>query len=773
MPRLIILRVVLLLAATVLLGRLYQLQLVPTESRRFGSAPDEVYRRYLTVLPRRGEIFAADGVSLLAESVPVYNLAVVPGRLPNAVRQAEYRSEVLARVGQVAGLSATLTISPSALLATQPLLRAELRELGVTNFSTATDPLTVTVAPAFSLEALELSRRHSDLVRFLSPIEALVPSGSVRGYERVVVQSGVSPNLALAIRENANYLPGVEVVEGYARAYPASATTPSLSHLLGYIGRITECELMALNPASSWLTGLAEVVRQSGRCGFIPKTIDPPTLGFPPYQVDDRIGKDGLEAAYEAELRGQIGLDTLLVDVLQRPVSAIEQLRPVQNGHNLVLTVDLEFQAEVERIMQRWIAEGERRRLAAPEAYKRAYDPIVAGSAVVIDPRDGRVLAMVSLPTYDNNIWIDPTRRAELASLLSRSDPEGLAELLRLAPLTNRSVAGLYPPGSTIKQFVGAAALQQGVIAPDTRLRDPGLLRLLERSGAIFELPNSVRNRDNGLLNVADALRLSSNVFFASIAGGNDQATNLDARALRINGMQIAGLSEGLEWFHFGRTTGIDLAGELAGLVPSPTWKAQAKREAWTTGDTYNMAIGQGDLLVTPLQLAVATGGVALDGDIYRPHLVARVTDGNGRTVREVVPEVISRAPVERTYLQVIRQGMLDSVVSGLNLAARPECSGLTIAGKTGTAEFGPLILRTDGRLVRQSHAWFVGFAPYDNPEVVVAVLLEGVGDLNDGSSTMAVPATTQILQAYYGVTPPQDAPRICPVLPSDPIDAP
>jgi penicillin-binding protein 2 len=769
MPRLIVLRITLVLVMAALLGRLYQLQLVPDESRQFGSAPDEVFRRYLTVPPRRGEIFAADGTTLLAESMPVYNLAVVPGRLPNATREAERRAEVLARIGQVAGLSATLTISPSGLLATQPSLRAELRDLGATTFSTPTDPLLITVPPALSLDALALSRRHAEQIAFVSPIEELVPHGSVRGYERVLVQRDVPPDLALAIRENSNYLPGVEIVEGYERRYPTSATTPSFSHMLGYIGRITECELMALNPVTSWVTGLADVVRQAGRCGFIPKTIDPPTLGLPPYQVDDRIGKDGIEAAYEAELRGAFGLDTLLVDALQRPVSSLDVLRPVQNGNNLVLTVDATFQAQVEQIMRRWIAEGERRRLAAPESYKQAYDPIVAGAAVVLDPRDGRVLALVSLPTYDNNVWVDPARRSELVDLLTRSDPDELAELLRLAPLTNRTVAGLYPPGSTVKQFVGAAALQQGVIAPDTRLRDPGLIRLIERSGAPFELPNSVRNRDNGLLNVADALRLSSNVFFASIAGGNDQATNLDERALRITGMQINGLSEGFEWFHFGRKTGVDLAGELAGLVPNPTWKAQTKREAWTTGDTYNTAIGQGDLLVTPLQLAVAAGGVALDGTIYRPHVVNRIVDGNGQIVHTVTPEVISRAPVDPLNLQVIRQGMRDSVTDGLNLAARTECSGLEIAGKTGTAEFGALILRTDGRLVRQSHAWFVGFAPYDNPEVVVAVLIEGVGDLNDGSSTMTVPATTQIMQAYFGVTPPTDAPRTCPILPGDP----
>lgn len=768
MPRLIALRALLIVIVAVLVGRLYQLQLVDSEST--GSTPEEIFRRSLTVAPRRGEIFAADGKTLLAESVPIYNLAVVPGRLPDAEDEPERRAEVLARLGQVAGLTTTLTIDPAGALAASRPLRTAVGRLAPLPSVAATGPITITVAPTDTLTALELSRTYSDVVSIASPIEALIPRESVRGYQSVVIKEDVAPDLALAIGENANYLPGVQVVESYRRRYPQSEAVPSLSHLLGYIGRITECELVAENPASSWLTGMVDLVGHAGSCGLIPKTIEPSSMGLlKPYQPDDRIGKDGLEDAYEAELRGRTGLQSLLVDALQRPVALPEELLPVENGQNLVLTIDLAFQAEVERILRRWIAEGERRRLASPDAYKRNYEPIVAGSAVAIDPRDGRVLAMVSLPAYDNNVWVDPARRAELAALLTRDNPEELAELLRLAPLTNRAIAGQYPPGSTLKQFVGAAALQQGVIAPDTRLRDPGVLKLIERSGAPFELPNSVRNRDNGELTVADALRLSSNVFFASVAGGNDQATNLDDEALRVAGLQIEGLVEGLEWFHLGRKTDIDMTGEAPGLVPTKTWKAQAKREVWTTGDTYNTAIGQGDLLVTPLQLATAAGGVATDGSVYRPHVVERIIDGSGATVRELAPELLSRAPVDPTYLQVVRDGMRQSVVDGLNIAARPECSGLQIAGKTGTAEFGPLIERPDRRLVRQSHAWFVGFAPYENPEVVVAVLLEGVGDLGDGSSTMAVPAVTQIMQAHFGVAPPADAPRTCPALPADP----
>jgi len=771
MPRIIALRAILLIIVAVLVGRLAQLQLVDSDAQRYGNAPDQSYRRYLTVQPRRGEIMAADGRTLLAESVPIYNIAVVPGRLPSRVGERERRDQVLARLAQIAAMSSTITLSPTSALNERPALRRDLGRLQPLPRLPSSDALTVTVAPADSLRALDVTRRYSDVLTLNNPVDALVSRNDVRRYQTVVISEGISPELALVIRENSNYLPGVLVIEGFQRRYPQSAAVPSLSHLLGYIGRVTECELVDQNPASSWLSAMEDVVGHAGRCGLIPKRIDPASLGLPPYTPDDRIGKTGLEAYYESELRGVMGIDSLLVDALERPVSAATALREVADGNNLVLTIDIPFQRKVETLLQGWIAEGERRRQEAKEAYKRDYAPIVAGSAVVLDPRDGRVLAMVSLPDYDNNVWVDPARRADLATLLAPPDEAALRELLRLAPLTNRAIAGQYPPGSTLKQFVGAAALQNGVITPDTMLRDPGFIRLIERSGVPFELPNSVRTRDNGEITVVDALRVSSNVFFASVAGGNDQVTNLGEQDFRTTGLDIDRLVEGLQWFGLGVPTGVDLAGEAAGLVPTKTWKAQAKREVWTTGDTYNTSIGQGDMQVTPLQLALAAGGVARDGTVFRPHVVDRVVDANGNLVRRIEPELHSRAPVDPAFLGAIRAGMRASITDGLNIAARFECSGLEIAGKTGTAEFGP-ILTDDGK--RQSHSWFVGFAPYDDPQVVVAVLLEGTGDLGDGSSTMAVPAVTQIMQAYFGVTPPANQPRPCPALPVQiPVDAP
>jgi penicillin-binding protein 2 len=193
----------------------------------------------------------------------------------------------------------------------------------------------------------------------------------------------------------------------------------------------------------------------------------------------------------------------------------------------------------------------------------------------------------------------------------------------------------------------------------------------------------------------------------------------------------------------------------------------EQKREQWTIGDTYNTAIGQGDLLVTPLQLITAGVAVANGGDILQPQIVQAITDSNGAVVQDIAPKIVSHVPVDPQYFPIVREGMRRSVTEGVNKAARDDCSGLQIAGKTGTAEFGPAIIvkNPDGkteRIERQTHSWFVGFAPYDNPQIEVVVLSEGTGSLNDGSATIAVPAVTQIMQAYFGVTPPNPLPRTC-----------
>ncbi|NJL34366.1 MAG: peptidoglycan glycosyltransferase, partial [Chloroflexaceae bacterium] len=697
MFRVLLLRLILVLMLIVLAGRLYQLQLVRDEAEPYDDIAVTT-TRYVLVTPRRGEVFAADGTTVLAESVPTLNIAVQPGRLP--LEGDPQRATVLGRLAQFAGITTTLTISPALLAARNALVEQHLAPYGfIVSMPLSTSHI---ISPEQTLDILRLTTIYSDVLILDNPIEERLRRTNAPGYETVVVKEDVSSVVALAVRENTSYLPGVVIEEDYERRYPQSGNAPTISHLLGYLGRINSCELVAENPSRSWVESMRDMVSNVAECGVVQKDIAA-NSGAPLYRHDDRIGKDGLEGGYEDELRGTIGVQMVAVDARERPVSDPRTIQPVQEGHDLILTIDLTFQQQIAAILQRWIDESERRRQQLGSYRLAAYNPITNGVAVMMDVRDGRILAMVSLPAYDNNVWVDYARTDELQNLLSPADPATYEELMRLAPLTNRAIAGRYPSGSTLKQFVGAAALQQGIIRPDTRLRDPGQIVLQERSGQLFVLPNSVPV-DNGAINISDALKVSSNVFFASIGGGNNEATNLGENFTSINGLRINGLAEGLGWFGFGQPTGIRLFGESGGRVPSPYWKSHALREPWTTGDTYNTSIGQGYLETTPLQLVNAMAALANRGTLYRPQLVQSIVNSNGELVQNFQPEVIAQLPIDPVYYNVLFEGMRRSVTEGSNVAARNECSGLSIIGKTGTAEFGPNIITPEGDITRQSH---------------------------------------------------------------------
>ncbi len=774
MKRLLFPKLVTLVIFTVLVGRLYHLQLVDAEADRFRHVTRVRTTRYLPVLPMRGEVFASDGRTRLAESEPIFTVSIRPADLPPA--ESVERAEIFAQLSQLLGISTTLTISPALALEQDQVLHSDLTQGLGADVDANVGPAghtgaTLVVPPQRSMVALKLSWAYSATLQLTNPISEQVARTDLPGYQTLMIKEDIPRDAALVLRENAASLPGVVVGQDYRRRYPLSDEIQSLSHLLGYIGRINECELVRQNPARSWVVGLLDTISHTAACGLVSKQINPYQLGVPYYLPDDRIGKDGVEASYEDRLRGELGYAAVVVDALNRPVRAPEVVRPVRNGDNLVLTIDIGLQRQVEQILRNWIDEGERRRQTQPDrfAFKRDYLPIRSGVAIVTEIRTGRILAMASWPAYDNNIWVDPARTPELQALLDPPPPL-FTETLRLAPLTNRAIAGQYPPGSTLKQFDASIALQKGVIAPDTRIHDPGRLVVQNQFNAseTYTFPNA-GFRDNDDITVSDALMVSSNVFFMSVAGGNkDQVINLKEEEKIIErGLGIEGLAEGLGWFGLGDYTGVMLAGEKPGRVPTPKWKQEVLRQTWVTADTYNASIGQGNLEVTPLQLNTAAAAVANNGELYRPQIVRAIVDASGRVIQEIAPELVRQVPVEPQYFAVVREGMRRSVIEGANKAARDECSGLSIAGKTGTAEFGPLIKLPplDGKPrdpVRQSHSWFVGFAPYDNPQIEVLVLVEGTGDLGDGSATIAVPAVTQIMQAYFNVAPPNPLPPTC-----------
>lgn len=768
--RLLIPRLILLLAIAGLIGRLYQLQLANASDERYSYTSAAYATRSLTLAPIRGEVFASDGKMILAETQPIYSVVVRPADLP---ADSQQRKELFAQLDQLLAISSTLTLSPSLLLDQDPTLRSDLNQgLGASVIEAArqahtpAEPsLKFVVKPDSIPTALKLSQVYSQSLTLQSASASTVARANIPGYQTVTVRSDIPRDIAFVIRENASSMPGVGVIQDYRRRYPLSGQVPSLSHTLGYIGRVTDCELVRQNSARSWVDGMLGSIGHGIECGIIEKQVRPYELGIPRYTENDRIGKTGIEASYERELRGESGIETLTVDALGRPVYDPQLVRAAQSGKSIITTIDVGFQKQVEQILQNWINEAERRRQNMPErfAYKRNYKPLHNGVAIVLEIKTGRILAMVSLPAYDNNVWIDPKRTAELSKLLAPQPDDPRV-------LINRAISGQYPPGSTLKQFDAIIAMQDGVITPDTKVRDPGQLVVGDQfiQGVTYTYPNSVP-RDNGEITVSDALKVSSNVFFMSIAGGNkEHVLNLKPEEQTIpEGLDISRLATGLGWFGLGKPTGVDIASEGLGRVPTLAWKQRVQNQAWTTGDTYNVAIGQGNLEVTPLQLAVASAAIANKGTLFRPQIARAIVDENGKIIKEIAPEVLANIASDPSYYAVVHEGMRRSVMEDANIAARDECSGLQIAGKTGTAEYGPNISIpvAEGkppRYTRQSHSWFVGFAPYDNPQIEVLVLSEGSGDLENGSATISVPAVTQIMQAYFGVTPPNPLPKGC-----------
>lgn len=500
----------------------------------------------------------------------------------------------------------------------------------------------------------------------------------------VLIAENLPREVALRVEEQTYRLPGVELRLRPMRYYPSGADT---AHIIGYMGPIPE----------------------ETRATYAEKG----------YGADTWVGWSGLELTFEDVLRGRPGRRVIEVDVNGRERGLLGPETLPHPGHNLILSLDLELQQAM------------REALVAGINPKRSESAV----AVALDPRTGFVLGMVSLPSYDNNIFADG---------ITTEEYKAIAEA-RGTPLLNHAIGGIYPPGSTFKMVLAAAGLEERVITPATLLDDPGVIYLPNRYAPdnpllaqpfvcwIYKYGGA-----HGTINVKQALGVSCDVFFYKLGGGW-YATNFE-------GLGVDTLAAYAHYFGFGELTGIDLPGEHRGLVPTPRWKRIAKGERWVTGDTYNMSIGQGDVLATPLQVALMTMAVANDGHLYRPQLVAAITDAESRLVRRLEPELIRRIPVSPQNMAVVREGMWMAVNSGSGTARHAALPGVTVAGKTGTAEFFDPDIPRDGKGNLPTHAWFTAFAPYEDPEIVVTVFVYNGGE----GSEVAVPIARRILEVYF-----------------------
>ncbi|MCX6745203.1 MAG: penicillin-binding protein 2 [Candidatus Parcubacteria bacterium] len=412
------------------------------------------------------------------------------------------------------------------------------------------------------------------------------------------------------------------------------------------------------------------------------------------YLLGDYLGKTGVEASFEPILRGKYGKEGIEVDVAGHEKKVLYYQEP-ENGKNLILTIDQQVQNKIREILQ---------------ADLKKYGKKKA-SVIMINPQNGDVLSLISWPDYDNNLFAGGISTEEYNKLLANEDN----------PLFDRAIKGEYPSGSTIKMVYASGALQDKLITDKTTFMSTGGLLLNDR----WFFPDW-KAGGHGATNVYNAIAWSINTFFYIIGGGYKD----------FQGLGPEGMAKYLKLFGFGDKTGIDLPGETAGLVPDPLWKLKTKNQEWFIGDTYHMAIGQGDLLVNPLQIANYTSALANGGILYRPHLVKEIfQDQNSSQI--ILPEIIHQDFISPQNMNIVRNAMRQTVTLGS--AQYLNSLNVAVAGKTGTAQWS-----SD----KPNHAWFTGFAPFDNPEVAITVLVEEGGE----GSAVSVPITYDILNWYFNV---------------------
>jgi penicillin-binding protein 2 len=481
------------------------------------------------------------------------------------------------------------------------------------------------------------------------------------------VGSDLTDAQVLALNERLPALAGASLAHHAVRTYFDPMT---FGHVVGYVGPLDEDDVKRLRPSG--------------------------------YQPDEVVGKVGVEAGLESILRGTNGWAEVAVDARGQIVKTIAVQPPIA-GHAVYLTID----ASLQKATAQALASGLQR------------DHKTAGASVVIDPQSGEVLALVSLPGYDTNLFTHGISRADYNRLVT--DPE--------RPLLNRAIAGQYAPGSTFKMVTATAGLQEGKITAQTLLGCPSYLSY---SGWVY---HNWASYNLGYMNVAKALAVSCDTFFYQVAAMVGDVTL--ARYARA--------------FGFGRATTIEMPGVQPGLVPDRIWK-QLQCDApdlnsdtcrWTLGDTITFGIGQSALLTTPLNQAVYAAALANGGIVLQPTLVHQVRDQSGAVTAMQQRQVIDKVPASPDNLEAVREGMREEINRPYNMNYWFRAAGVPAdgGGKTGTAQWG------GSGLNLPTHAWFVFFAPYALPDVALSVFVER-GEL---SEVEAAPIGVEIMKFYNG----------------------
>jgi penicillin-binding protein 2 len=478
-------------------------------------------------------------------------------------------------------------------------------------------------------------------------------------YEGIVVRRDLEWNDVVRIETHQLELPGVSLQVVPRRTYPFG---PLAAHLFGYVGEVSERELQNLD---------ATTVR-----------------------AGDVVGKASLEKAWDVELRGVAGEQQVEVDALGRRMRVLDETSDI-SGDTLTLTIDRELQDVAEQAL------GERN-----------------GAIVAIDPRNGEILAMVSHPSYDPNLFARGLGREESRALMQNP----------AKPLVNRAVQGQFAPGSTFKVAVAAGALEAGVATRSSGVSCGGGTQFGNHFFRCW------RKGGHGHVDLHEAIVQSCDVFFYTYG----PRLGIDALAKYVRSLGL------------GLLTGVQLDHEKSGTIPDSEWKMRRFKQPWYPGETLSVAIGQGYVTATPLQMANLAATIANGGTRYRPHYVRRVDAPDGSVRKIVEPEVVGHSEVSAANLEIVREAMRDVVMSDRGTGKKARIPGVTVAGKTGTAQvvkMGERERSNKGARATRDHAWFISFAPYENPEIAVACIVENAGG---GGGAIAAPTVRQVLAHYF-----------------------
>ena len=495
-------------------------------------------------------------------------------------------------------------------------------------------------------------------------------------FESIPIRSRLTEEEVARFAAQRYRFPGVEVRARLFRSYPLGETA---SHALGYMGRINTKDL--------------ERIDEEGQAAN--------------YRGTDHIGKTGLEQRYEFEMHGVSGFESVEVDAGGRGIRVLSRTPPV-SGNNLNLTIDAKLQQVAET------AFGKRR-----------------GALVAIDPENGEILALVSMPTYDPNLFVDGIR----------SDDWDVLNTDINKPLLNRAIYGAYPPGSTFKPFMALGALTAGKRTPQQAISDPGY----------FNFGNHTFRDDkkggHGMVNMYSSIVHSCDTYYYTLA--NDWGIN--------------GIADFMGQMGFGSKTGIDIDGEARGILPSEAWKQRRfkrpEQQKWYAGETISIGIGQGYNSYTMMQLAQATAILANNGVGYKPHLVRSISDVRSGGVREIPLEKSHEVALKPEHVEVIKNAMIGVNKEGTGTKAFAGAKYVA-AGKTGTAQVfslnGGNYSHGGTKEFLRDHALFIAFAPADKPKIALAVIVENAGF----GATSAAPITRQVFDYYLqGIVPKGPAP--------------